>query len=184
MLKVIKVIDRISEIIGKSFAWLAVVLTVAMSFEVFSRYLFGRPTTWAFDVSYMSYGVYFMMGSAYTLSRNAHVRGDIFYRNFRPRTQAAIDLTLYLVVFFPAMLALVFVGWDFFRDSFLVRETSPLSPYDTPVYPLKAAIPAGAALLLVQGVAQVLRCIITLRTGSWPDHEEHGLEDAEATHES
>jgi len=120
-----------------------------------------------------------MMGSAYTLSRNAHVRGDIFYRNFSPRVQAIIDLSLYLVVFFPAMIAMVFVGWDFFRDSFLIRETSPLSPYDTPVYPLKAAIPAGSLLLLVQGVAEVLRCLIAIRTGHWPDHE-HGLEEAEA----
>jgi len=183
VLRVIKRIDRISEFVGKTFAWLAVVLTFSMSFEVFSRYLFGRPTTWAFDVSYMSYGVYFMMGSAYTLSKNAHVRGDIFYRNFRPRVQAMIDLALYIIVFFPAMIALVVVGWDFFRDSYLVRETSPLSPYDTPVYPLKFAIPAGALLLLVQGVAQVLRCVITLRTGAWPDHEEHGLEEAEAVHE-
>jgi TRAP-type mannitol/chloroaromatic compound transport system permease small subunit len=108
------------------------------------------------------------MGAAYTLSRNAHVRGDIFYRNFSERTQAIIDLTLYLVVFFPAMIALIFIGWDFFRDSYAIRETSPLSPYDTPIYLLKAAIPAGAFLLLLQGIAQVLRSIIAIRTGRWP----------------
>lgn len=168
MKSVIKRIDRINELVGKTFSWFIVVMTLAVTFEVFSRRFLGRPTTWAFDVTYMMYGSYFFMGAAYTLSRNAHVRGDIFYRNFPERTQAIIDLTLYLVVFFPAMIALIFIGWDFFRDSFAIRETSPLSPYDTPVYLLKAAIPAGAFLLLLQGVAQVLRCIIAIRTGRWP----------------
>ncbi|MDR7521286.1 MAG: TRAP transporter small permease subunit [Armatimonadota bacterium] len=180
MRRVIRGIDRISETVGKAFAWLAVAMTLAMSFEVVSRYVFDRPTTWAFDASYMMYGAYFMMGSAYTLSRNAHVRGDIFYRNFTPRTQALIDLVLFIVVFFPAMTAFVVIGWDFFLHSFRIRETSPLSPYATPVWPLKGAIPAGAGLLLLQGVAQVLRCVIAIRTGQWPDHEEHGLEEAEA----
>ncbi len=165
---IINRIDRINEVVGKTFAWLVVAMTLAMTFEVFSRYFFGRPTTWAFDASYMMYGIYFFLGSAYTLSRNAHVRGDIFYRNFPERTQAIIDLTLYLIVFFPAMIALIFIGWDFFRDSFAIRETSPLSPYDTPVYPLKAAIPVGAFFLLLQGVAQVLRCFIAIRSGRWP----------------
>lgn len=168
MESVIRRIDRINEVIGKTFSWFVLAMTLAMTFEVFSRYFFGRPTTWAFDVSYMMYGTYFFMGAAYTLSRNAHVRGDIFYRNFPERTQAIIDLVLYIVVFFPAMLALIFIGWHFFSDSFAIRETSPLSPYDTPVYPLKAAIPLGAFFLLLQGVAQVLRCIIAIRTGHWP----------------
>jgi TRAP-type mannitol/chloroaromatic compound transport system permease small subunit len=165
---IIQRIDRISELVGKSFAWLAPAMTLAMTFEVLSRRILGRPTTWAFDASYIMYGAYFMMGSAYTLSRNAHVRGDIFYRNFSDRTQAWIDLVLYIIVFFPAMLAMIYVGTDFFLDSFRIRETSPLSPYDTPIYPLKAAIPASALLLLVQGIAQVLRCIITIRVGRWP----------------
>ena len=168
MEKVVAFIDRVSEIVGKTFAWLVVGITLAMSFEIISRRLAGRPTTWAFDFSYMSYGMYFMLGSAYTLSRNAHVRGDIFYRNFSPRTQATIDLILYLLVFFPAMIALTWVGWKFFMDSYRVHETSPLSPYATPVWPLKAAIPAGAALLTLQGVAQVLRCVTAIRTGQWP----------------
>lgn len=168
MEKIVAIIDRISETVGKTFAWLVVGITLAMSFEIISRRLAGRPTTWAFDFSYMSYGMYFMLGSAYTLSRNAHVRGDIFYRNFSPRTQATIDLVLYLVVFFPAMIALTWVGWKFFMESYLVHETSPLSPYATPVWPLKAAIPAGGILLTVQGIAQVLRCVIAIRDGRWP----------------
>ena len=168
MESIIKRIDRISEGVGKTFAWLVVAITLAMSFEVASRYWFNRPTTWAFDFSYMSYGMYFMLGSAYTLSRNAHVRGDIFYRRFSPRVQAIIDLTLYILVFFPAMIALGIVGFKFFMESYRIGESSPLSPYHTPVWPLKAAIPVGAFLLVLQGIAQSLRCIITIRTGQWP----------------
>lgn len=172
MQRVIKAIDRISDLSGKTFAWTILPLTFALGYEVFSRYLFNRPTTWAFDVGYMLYGAYFMMGSAYTLYRNAHVRGDIFYRNFPDRVQAIIDLTLYILVFFPAMIALAYVGVTFFFESFRIRETSPLSPYATPVYPLKAIIPVAAVLLLLQGVAQALRCIIAIRTGRWPDYVE------------
>lgn len=168
MERVIRSIDRINEIVGKTFAWLILGMTFALGYEVFSRYFFNKPTTWAFDASYILYGTYFMMGSAYTLSRNAHVRGDIFYRNFSDRVQAIIDVTLYILVLFPAMLALIYVGQDYFLDSFRLRETSPLSPYDTPIYPLKAVIPAAAFFLLLQGVAQVLRCVHAIRTGSWP----------------
>lgn len=166
--RIIAAIDRISEVVGKAFSWLILPLSFALGYEVASRYLFNRPTTWAFDASYMMYGAYFMLASAYTLSKNAHVRGDIFYRNFSPRTQAIVDLTLYLLVFFPAMIALIVAGWRYFAVSFVIRETSPLSPYATPVYPLKAVIPLGAALLLLQGIAQVLRCVHAVRHGRWP----------------
>jgi TRAP-type mannitol/chloroaromatic compound transport system permease small subunit len=165
--RIIQTIDRISELVGKGFAWLILPLSFALGYEVFMRYAFNAPTTWAFDVSYMMYGAYFLMTSAYTLSRDGHVRGDIFYRNFSPRVQATIDLTLYLLVFFPAMVALIAAGWRFFLGSFLIRETSPLSPYATPVYPLKAMIPLGAALLLLQGIAQALRCVRAIRHGRW-----------------
>lgn len=169
MEQLISRINAINEFVGKAAGWLILVLTFSMAYEVFSRYLFNIPTTWAFDLSLMLYGAYFMLGSAYTLARNAHVRGDIFYRNFPPRTQAIIDLTLYILVFFPAMLALIFVGWNYFMQSFGIRETSAFSPYARPIYPLKAAIPVGAFFLLLQGIAQVFRCIITIRTGRWPE---------------
>ncbi|MGQ0549982.1 MAG: TRAP transporter small permease subunit [Armatimonadota bacterium] len=169
MERAIRGINAVNEFVGKAAGWIILLLTFSMAYEVFSRYLFNVPTTWAFDLSLMLYGAYFMLGSAYTLARNAHVRGDIFYRNFPPRTQAIIDLTLYIVVFFPAMLALIFVGWNYFTQSFSIRETSAFSPYARPIYPLKAAIPIGAFFLLLQGVAQVFRCTITLRTGQWPE---------------
>jgi TRAP-type mannitol/chloroaromatic compound transport system permease small subunit len=170
--RAIRTIDAVTTFVGKTFAWLILALTFVLTYEVVSRYFFGRPTLWAFDASYMIYGAYFMMGSAYTLARNAHVRGDIFYRRLPDRSQAAIDLTLYVLVFFPAMIALAVAGWAFFWDSFLVRETSPLSPIGTPIYPLKAMIPAGAFLLVLQGVAQVFRCILAIQTGRWTDNEE------------
>ena len=173
MTRIIHRISAISEFVGKGAAWLILPLTFSMGYEVFSRYLFSAPTTWAFDTSLMLYGAYFMLASAYVLSRNGHVRGDIFYRRWPVRTQAAIDLTLYILVFFPAMLALVWVGIDFFWSSFLIRETSAFSPYRRPIYPLKGVIPVAALLLLLQGVAQVLRCIIALRSGRWPDEERY-----------
>ncbi len=172
MIRIIRRISAISEFVGKAASWLVLALSFSIGYEVFARYLFNAPTTWAFDTSLMLYGAYFMLASAYTLSHNAHVRGDIFYRRWSDRTQAIIDLTLYVLVFFPAMLALMWVGFGFFRESFLIRETSAFSPYRRPIYPLKAVIPVAAFLLLLQGVAQVLRCVIAIRTGRWPDHEE------------
>lgn len=165
---IIRGIDRISEISGKTGAWLILIIAFSLGYEVLVRYAFNAPTTWAFDASYMLYGTYFMLASAYTLSRDGHVRGDIFYRNFSPRAQAMVDLALYILVFFPAMAALTVSGWRFFYASFLIRETSPLSPYATPVYPLKAIIPLGAVLLILQGIAQVLRCVRAIQTGRWP----------------
>jgi TRAP-type mannitol/chloroaromatic compound transport system permease small subunit len=181
MESVIRRISALSEFVGKVASWIILPLIFSIGYEVFSRYFFSAPTTWAFDTSLMMYGAYFILASAYTLAKNGHVRGDIFYRNFSPRTQAMIDLTLYIVVFFPAMLALTWVGLDFFRDSFLIRETSAFSPYRRPIYPLKAAIPIGAFLLLLQGVAQVLRCVITLRTGRWPDYDTRAAGELEET---
>jgi len=172
----IRGISAISEFAGKAAAWLILPLAFSIGYEVLARYLFSAPTTWAFDTSLMMYGAYFMLASAYTLSRNSHVRGDIFYRKWSDRTQAIIDLTLYILVFFPAMLALVWVGFDFFWNSFLIRETSAFSPYRRPIYPLKAVIPVAAFLLLIQGVAQVLRCVIAIRTGTWPDYEHEAAE--------
>lgn len=180
MERIIHRIDSISEFVGKTAAWVIIPLTFALGYEVFSRYLFSAPTTWAFDLSITLYGVYFMLASAYALRRNAHVRGDIFYRNFPQRTQAIIDLTLYILVFFPAMLALMYMGTSYFWASFLIRETSSFSPYARPIYPLKAAIPLSAFFLLLQGVAQVMRCIIAIRTGRWHDQEKVRPEEAEA----
>ncbi len=161
-------IDKLSAAVGKLFAWTILALTFAVSYEVFARYLFRAPTTWGYDMSYMLYGTLFMMAGGYALSRGGHVRGDFLYRNFRPRLQAWIDLILYFLFFLPAMAAFVYSGWDFFRQSYWQNERSPFSPVGPVIWPFKFLIPVVGILLLIQGFAEVVRCIQCIRTGTWP----------------
>jgi TRAP-type mannitol/chloroaromatic compound transport system permease small subunit len=162
-------IDKISAGIGKTFGWTIIILTLGASYEVLvASPLFRAPTTWAYDFSYIMYGSLLLMTGAYTLSRNAHVRGDFLYRRWRPRVQAGMDLTIYIVGFLPAILALIYAGYIFAAPSWQFKEKSIFSPAGVPVYPLKILIPIAAALLLVQGIAEMIRCIICLRTGAWP----------------
>ncbi len=141
---------------------------LGVGYEVVVRYLFRAPTPWAFDLSYMMYGTMFMMAGAYTLSRDGHVRGDFVYRLWRPRTQASVELVLYFLFFFPGVIALVFSGWRYASRSWRYLEVSNMSPANIPIYQFKTVIIAAGILLVVQGVAQVFRCIITIRTGAWP----------------
>ena len=178
MLAVISIIDRINTAIGKAFGWYILILTFGTSYEVFVRYVLNDPTVWNYDLSYNMYGALFFMAGAYTLSRSAHVRGDVVYRLLKPRTQAAIDLTLYVLFFYPGMLALTFAGYGYASKSWRYHEVSIFSPADIPIFPLKTLIPVGAAMLLVQGLAEVLRCIVCLRTGQWPPRR-HDVEELE-----
>ena len=164
----ISIVDRISTAIGKGFGWFILVMTFGTSYEVFVRYVLDNPTTWAYDMSYNMYGALFIMAGAYTLSRNAHVRGDVIYRLWPTRTQATIDLTLYIVFFLPGVLALTIAGYRYAGKSWRYHEVSVYSPTDIPIYPLKTLIPAAGATLLLQGIAEIFRCIICLRTGQWP----------------
>lgn len=159
--------DRLSAWFGKVFAWCVLVMTFGVGYEVVVRYFFRAPTAWAFDLSYMMYGTLFMMAGAYALSRDAHVRGDFIYRLWRPRTQAAVELVLYFFFFFPGVLALVFSGWKYASRSWRYFEVSNMSPANIPVYQFKSVIVAAGILLVIQGIAQVLRCVICLRTGEW-----------------
>lgn len=161
-------IDRISAALGKMFAWCIVLLTGAIVYEVFARYLFRAPTTWAFDVSYMLYGTLFMMAGAYTLSREGHVRADFLYRLLPAKVQAGLDLALYLLFFFPGMAALVWFGWDFFSQSFWQNERSSISPNGPLIWPFKFVIPFAAAAMILQGIAETIRAVTALRTGAWP----------------
>jgi TRAP-type mannitol/chloroaromatic compound transport system permease small subunit len=161
-------IDRLSTVIGQTFAWCIVLLTGVVTYEVFVRYLFRAPTSWAYDVSYMLYGTLFMMAGAYALSRNAHVRGDFLYRNFPPRRQASFDLVLYILFFFPAIIAFMVSGWHFFEDSFRQNERSMFSPTGPVIWPFKFLIPLVGVLLLLQGLAETVRCIRCIREGAWP----------------
>ncbi|MGH6815728.1 MAG: TRAP transporter small permease subunit, partial [Hyphomicrobiaceae bacterium] len=161
-------IDSLSTWVGKAFAWLILVLTFGVSYEVLVRYLFRAPTTWAFDFSYINYGALFLMAGAYTLSRNGHVRADVIYRFWRPRLQATMDLALYIVFFLPAVAALIYSGWNYAKFSIQFKEVSIFSPAGVPVFPLKTLIPLTGVLLLIQGIAEIIRCILCIRQGEWP----------------
>lgn len=170
--------DQVSTWVGKTFSWCIVLLTFAVSYEVFSRYVLGRPTTWAFDTSYILYGTLFIMSGAYALSRNGHVRGDFLYRAWPTRVQAGLDLVLYFLFFLPAVLAFIYSGYHFAKLSWRLNEHSSFSPAGPPIYPFKALIPIAGCLLLLQGTAEIIRCIICLRTGAWP-RRLHDVEELE-----
>ncbi|KAB2851350.1 MAG: TRAP transporter small permease subunit [Hyphomicrobiaceae bacterium] len=172
-------IDSLSAWVGKAFAWLILVLTLGVSYEVVVRYIFNAPTTWAFDFSYINYGALFLMAGAYTLSRNGHVRADVIYRFLRPRTQASLDLALYTLFFLPAICAFLYSGYFYARFSLQFREVSIFSPAGVPVFPLKALIPVTGGFLLLQGIAEIIRCVICLRTGEWPQRL-HDVEETES----
>lgn len=172
-------IDSLSAWVGKAFAWLILVLTLGVSYEVFVRYALRAPTTWAFDVAYITYGAMFLMAGAYTLSRNGHVRGDVVYRLWRPRTQATVDLILYVIFFLPAVGAWIYSGWNYAAMSVRFREVSIFSPAGVPVFPLKALIPLTGFILLLQGTAEIIRCVLCIRLGVWPQRL-HDVEETES----
>jgi TRAP-type mannitol/chloroaromatic compound transport system permease small subunit len=177
--KLIYGIDQLSRMVGHAFAWCIIILTFGTCYEVFVRYVLDNPTSWAFDMSYLMYGGLFFMGGAYTLSRNGHVRGDFIYRMWPPRGQAIIELTLYILFFYPGVLALMYAGWSYGFEAFRIREVSVNSPVGIPVWQLKLLIPFGAGLLALQGLAEVMRCIICIRDDRWPPrlHDVEELED-------
>lgn len=161
-------IDRISAWTGKTFAWSVVLLTLIVGYDVTMRYIVNAQTQWGFDLAYILYGILFMMAGAYTLSRNGHVRADMMYRTLRPKTQAWFDLVLYVLFFLPGISALVYAGIDFAHVSWQMREVSSVTSSGVPIYPFKIAIPVAGFLLLLQGFAEIARCIVCIRTGEWP----------------
>ncbi|MFQ5467325.1 MAG: TRAP transporter small permease subunit [Kiloniellaceae bacterium] len=170
-------IDGVSAWVGKAFAWCIMILTLGVGYEVFVRYVLNDPTSWSFDVSYMMYGALFMMAGAYTLSRDGHVRGDVLYRLWPKRVQATVEFILYIIFFFPGVLAFIFAGWKYADKSWFYGEVSVMSPANVPIFQFKTIIPMAGFFLLLQGLAQCCRCIVCLRTGEWPKH----LEDVEET---
>lgn len=171
MQKLLLAVDRLSTWLGQFFAWAIILLTVFISWEVFSRYVLGTPHAWMLDVQIMLYGVLFMMAGAYTLSKNGHVRGDVLYGFFRPRTQATLDLILYFLFFLPGVVALTYAGWTYFQESLAIREQT-FNADPIPVYPFKFFIPFAGAILLLQGFVEIARCIICIREGAWPSREQ------------
>ncbi len=171
-------IDQISVAVGKFGAWSIVILTLAMCYEVFARYLLQAPTEWAFDMSYILYGTLFMLAGPYALSRNGHVRGDFLYRQWPVRRQAAFDLVLYFLFFFPGILALCYAGYGFAAFSWMIGEHSSNSPNGPPLYHFKTLIPLVGGLMLLQGSAEVVRAFRALKTGEWPQRL-HDVEETE-----
>ena len=172
MQKLLLFIDKLSTWIGHAFSWLIVALTLHVSWEVFSRYALDAPRAWAFDAMIMLYGTLFMMAGAYTLAKSGHVRGDVLYGFFQPRTQATIDLVLYIVFFIPGVTALAWAGYTYAAESWAINEHSTITSEGPPIYPFKTVIPVAGVVLLLQGVVEIVRCVICLRQGYWPSREE------------
>jgi TRAP-type mannitol/chloroaromatic compound transport system permease small subunit len=161
-------VDHVSTWAGKAFAWIIILLTGAVCVEVFKRYILNAPTAWIFSADYMMYGTLFMMTGAYTLAQNGHVRGDFLYGSMRPRTQAWLDLVLYIAFFLPGITALVYAGWTFAYASWVIHEHVSDTANGPVVYPFKAIIPIAGALVLLQGIAEIIRCVVCIKTGEWP----------------
>jgi TRAP-type mannitol/chloroaromatic compound transport system permease small subunit len=172
MQKLLLSIDKLSTFVGQAFSWLIVSLTLMISWEVYSRYVMSNPHAWAFDVMIMMYGTLFMMAGAYTLSKNGHVRGDVLYGFFPPRLQAALDLALYFLFFIPGVVALVWAGYRYAGESWAINEHSNITADGPPIYPFKTVIPVAGAFLLLQGLVEIVRCVICLKEGEWPSREE------------
>ena len=171
MQKLLLAVDRLSTWLGQLFAWSIVVLTLMISWEVFSRYALNDPHDWALNVQIMLYGTLFMMAGAYTLSKNGHVRGDVLYGFFQPRTQATLDLLLYGVFFLPGIVALTWAGWTYANEALAIREKT-FSATPLPLYPFKFVIPLSGLLLLLQGLVEIVRCVACIRDGQWPSREQ------------
>jgi TRAP-type mannitol/chloroaromatic compound transport system permease small subunit len=167
MQKMLLAVDRFSTFVGQACAWSVVVLTGLITAEVFSRYVLNAPHAWVLDAQIMLYGLLFMTAGAYTLSKNGHVRGDVLYGFFRPRTQATIDLILYILFFLPGIFALTWAGWSFANDSLAIREQT-FNADPLPVYPFKFVIPIAGGVLLLQGIVEIVRCVMCIRDGEWP----------------
>ena len=172
MQKLLLFVDKVSTFVGHAFSWLIIALTLHVSWEVFSRYVLDNPRAWAFDAMIMMYGTLFMMAGAYTLAKSGHVRGDVLYGFFEPRTQATIDLILYIAFFVPGVIALTYAGYYYAAESWAVSEHSNVTAEGPPIYPFKTMLPLAGAFLLVQGLVEIIRCVICIRQGYWPSREE------------
>jgi TRAP-type mannitol/chloroaromatic compound transport system permease small subunit len=166
--RVLYFIDGVSTWVGKAVSWLIILLTAVVCIEVFKRYIMNMPTAWIFDADNMIYGTLFMLCGAYALAQNAHVRGDFLYSSMRPRLQAGLDVVLYVVFFVPGIAALIYAGADYAADSWRIAEHSSVTADGPPVYHFKTVIPVAGVLVMLQGIAEIMRCVVCLRTGQWP----------------
>ena len=167
MIKTIHAIEGLSQWVGKAFGWCILILTLSVSYEVFVRYVLNKPTVWAFDMMVQMYGALFLMAGPYALAQDAHVRGDVIYRLFSVRWQARVDFVLYILFFFPGMMALFWYGWEIASDSWRYKEVSWNSPARIQIYFFKTLIPIAGVLLMIQGIAEMMRCWLAMRDGTW-----------------
>ncbi|MEO3415783.1 TRAP transporter small permease subunit [Roseovarius sp. CAU 1744] len=179
MVKFIHMIEGLSQWVGKAFGWCILILTLSVSYEVFVRYVLNAPTVWAFDMMVQMYGALFLMAGPYALAQDAHVRGDVLYRLFPVRWQARVDFILYILFFFPGMMALFWYGWEIAADSWRYKEVSWNSPARIQIYFFKTLIPVAGFLLMLQGVAEMMRCWLAMRSGQWLERldDVHETED-------
>ena len=171
----IRFADLVSTWVGKAMAWLIILLMLVVCAEVFKRYILNMPTAWIFDATNMIYGTFFMMAGAYTLAQDGHVRGDFLYGKMKPRTQATFDLALYILFFLPGIGALIYAGWDYAHASYVIDEHSSITANGPPIWQFKFVIPVAGLLVMFQGIAEIVRCVVCLKTGEWPER----LSDAE-----
>jgi len=172
MQNVLLFVDKVSTWVGQALSWLILSLTLLISWEVFSRYVLNHPHPWAFDVMIMMYGTLFMMAGAYTLAKEGHVRGDVLYGFFPPRLQAWIDLVLFICFFIPGVVALCWAGYIYAGESWAIDEHSNITSEGPPIYPFKTVIPVAGAFVLLQGIVEIIRCVICIRQGAWPSREQ------------
>ena len=177
MTSLIHAIESLNIWIGRAFGWCILILTFAVAYEVFVRYVLNSPTVWAFDIMVQMYGALFLMAGAYALAQDAHVRADVVYRLLPVKWQARIDFTLYFIFFFPGMLALAWYGGEIASDSWRYHEVSWNSPARIQIYFFKTLIPVAGTMLIIQGISECMRCVIAMRTGVWPER----MEDAKET---
>lgn len=168
-MKFVHAIEGLSLWVGRAFGWCILILTLSVSYEVFVRYVLNAPTVWAFDMMIQMYGALFLMCGAYALAQDTHVRADVLYRLFPVKVQAALDFLLYFLFFFPGVAALVWFGYEIASDSWRWKEVSFNSPASIQVYFFKSLIPIAGTLLIIQGLAELVRCVMAFRTGAWPE---------------
>lgn len=166
--KFLRVIDSVSDCTGRIVGWIAVPMIAALIYEVFARYVFHRPTIWSYEITYMIYGTHFLLGAGYTLYAKGHIRIDLLYMKFPPRGRAFIDVVGYLVIFFPIMILMVFSSFDMAKDAYQIKEVSQFTPWQPVLWPFKSVICVGFLLLILQGIAEFTRSVITLVRGEAP----------------
>lgn len=179
MTKFIYFVEGLSVWTGRAFGWCILILTLSVTYEVFVRYVLNSPTVWAFDMMVQMYGALFLMAGPYALAQDGHVRADVLYRLFPVRVQASLDFLLYLVFFFPGMLALFWFGAEIASDSWRYKEVSWNSPARIQIYFFKTLIPLAGGLLILQGIAELCRCAIAIRHGYWQER----IQDVHETEE-